>query len=200
MTTETPNAADRTGVLLRDGDRVGLRFERRLAHPPEKVWRALTESEHLRHWFPADIVGGAPQRRPAHPAVLAGVGRAGRRGDGGAGHRPGRRGADRRAAHLGAAPRPRADLGHRPAPLRAPRRRRGHPPGVHHLAARRAGPQGHPRHRRRLPHLPRPPRAAARHRHGEPGRPRRGRGARGAVRRGVRLTSPAWSNRPLVVC
>ncbi|WP_432420569.1 SRPBCC domain-containing protein [Nocardia carnea] len=28
-----------------------------LAHPPAKVWRALTESEHLRHWFPADILG-----------------------------------------------------------------------------------------------------------------------------------------------
>ena len=34
-----------------------LRFERRLSHPPEKVWRAITESEHLAHWLPADIVG-----------------------------------------------------------------------------------------------------------------------------------------------
>lgn len=48
---------DRLGEVLRDGDRWGLRFERRLAHPPEKVWRALTESEHLVHWFPTDIVG-----------------------------------------------------------------------------------------------------------------------------------------------
>lgn len=36
---------------------LGLRYERRLAHPPEKVWRALTESEHLEHWMPCDIVG-----------------------------------------------------------------------------------------------------------------------------------------------
>jgi uncharacterized protein YndB with AHSA1/START domain len=47
----------RLGEVLRDGDRTGLRYERRLAHPPAKVWRAITESEHLRHWFPADIVG-----------------------------------------------------------------------------------------------------------------------------------------------
>lgn len=48
---------DRLGEVRRDGDRLSLRFERRLAHPPEKVWRALTESEHLRHWLPCDIVG-----------------------------------------------------------------------------------------------------------------------------------------------
>ncbi len=32
-----------------------LRFERRLAHPVAKVWRALTEPEHLGHWFPATV-------------------------------------------------------------------------------------------------------------------------------------------------
>lgn len=37
-----------------DGRHV-LRIERRLAHPPEKVWRALTESQHLVQWFPSDI-------------------------------------------------------------------------------------------------------------------------------------------------
>jgi uncharacterized protein YndB with AHSA1/START domain len=47
----------RLGEVLRDGDRVGTRYERILAHPPAKVWRAITESEHLRHWFPADILG-----------------------------------------------------------------------------------------------------------------------------------------------
>ncbi|MET8796724.1 SRPBCC domain-containing protein [Nocardia sp. NPDC004568] len=51
------DATRRLGEILRDGDRVGTRYERDLAHPPEKVWRALTESEHLRHWFPADIIG-----------------------------------------------------------------------------------------------------------------------------------------------
>ncbi|MGW1739459.1 SRPBCC domain-containing protein [Nocardia sp. NPDC001965] len=51
------DTTQRLGEILRDGDRVGTRYERELAHPPEKVWRALTESEHLRHWFPADILG-----------------------------------------------------------------------------------------------------------------------------------------------
>ncbi|MEV6276312.1 SRPBCC domain-containing protein [Nocardia sp. NPDC051832] len=47
----------RLGEILRDGDRVGIRYDRTLAHPPAKLWRALTESDHLRHWFPADILG-----------------------------------------------------------------------------------------------------------------------------------------------
>jgi uncharacterized protein YndB with AHSA1/START domain len=45
------------GALERDGDRWRLRFVRTLPHPPEKVWRALTEPEHLVAWFPADIEG-----------------------------------------------------------------------------------------------------------------------------------------------
>jgi uncharacterized protein YndB with AHSA1/START domain len=32
-----------------------LRMERSLAHPPEKVWRVLTESAHLAQWFPSDV-------------------------------------------------------------------------------------------------------------------------------------------------
>ncbi|MGH8869139.1 MAG: SRPBCC family protein [Actinomycetes bacterium] len=32
-----------------------LRLERTLAHPPEKVWRALTERDHLSVWFPFDV-------------------------------------------------------------------------------------------------------------------------------------------------
>ncbi|MFC7493367.1 MULTISPECIES: SRPBCC domain-containing protein [unclassified Nocardioides] len=53
----THDLTDRLGSVVRDDEGVRLRYERRLAHPPEKVWRALTESEHLRHWFPADILG-----------------------------------------------------------------------------------------------------------------------------------------------
>jgi uncharacterized protein YndB with AHSA1/START domain len=49
----------------RDG-RWQLRFSRRLPHPPQKVWLALTEPEHLAAWFPADMEGervaGAPLR------------------------------------------------------------------------------------------------------------------------------------------
>jgi uncharacterized protein YndB with AHSA1/START domain len=32
-----------------------LRMERRLRHPAEKVWRALTDPEQLAHWFPATV-------------------------------------------------------------------------------------------------------------------------------------------------
>ena len=34
-----------------------LRFVRDLPHPPEKVWRALTEPDHLAVWFPHDMIG-----------------------------------------------------------------------------------------------------------------------------------------------
>jgi uncharacterized protein YndB with AHSA1/START domain len=49
--------SDDMATVLRDGDRVGLRYHRPLRHPPEKVWRAITESTNLRHWLPCDIVG-----------------------------------------------------------------------------------------------------------------------------------------------
>jgi uncharacterized protein YndB with AHSA1/START domain len=46
------------------GGKCVLRFERRLAHPPEKVFRALTDPDELRHWFPAametELRAGAP--------------------------------------------------------------------------------------------------------------------------------------------
>jgi uncharacterized protein YndB with AHSA1/START domain len=46
--------------------RYALRFERRFAHPPEKVWRAITEPDQLRAWFPAvvdfDLTPGAKLR------------------------------------------------------------------------------------------------------------------------------------------
>jgi Activator of Hsp90 ATPase homolog 1-like protein len=45
------------GEVMRDRDKWVLRYERVLRHAPEKVWAALTESEHLRHWMPCDIVG-----------------------------------------------------------------------------------------------------------------------------------------------
>lgn len=34
------------------GDEWALHFERLLVHPPEKVWRAITEPEHLSKWYP----------------------------------------------------------------------------------------------------------------------------------------------------
>ena len=54
------------GQLEQVGERWQLRFVRSLPHPPEKVWEALTQSEHLKAWFPTDIIGerapGAPLR------------------------------------------------------------------------------------------------------------------------------------------
>lgn len=54
------------GELGRIGDRWQLRFVRRLPHAPEKVFRAVTEPEHLTVWFPTDVIGerapGAPLR------------------------------------------------------------------------------------------------------------------------------------------
>ena len=46
------------GRLGEQGDgRWTLRFTRHLAHPADRVWRALTESEHLGAWFPQRVVG-----------------------------------------------------------------------------------------------------------------------------------------------
>jgi uncharacterized protein YndB with AHSA1/START domain len=68
------NADHPLGEVLRDGDTFGLRFERELRHAPERVWRAITESDQLQHWFPTDIVGerraGAPLQLPFWPAVV----------------------------------------------------------------------------------------------------------------------------------
>lgn len=48
---------ERMGEVFREGEEVTLRYVRELRHPPEKVWAALTESEHLRAWMPVDLVG-----------------------------------------------------------------------------------------------------------------------------------------------
>ena len=37
------------------GDAVAIRFERRLKHPVDTVWRALTERKQLNEWFPSDV-------------------------------------------------------------------------------------------------------------------------------------------------
>ena len=43
--------------LDQDGPRYTLLVERRLAHPPEKVWRVLTDRQLLKQWFPCDVEG-----------------------------------------------------------------------------------------------------------------------------------------------
>ncbi len=78
MTASDTSASGPLGSVDRDGDAVVLTYERDLAHPPEKVWRAITESEHLRQWFPVDIIGeraaGAPLRLTFWPEALAQAG------------------------------------------------------------------------------------------------------------------------------
>jgi len=64
----------RMGTVLSADGAWTLRYERHLARPPEKVWRALTESEHLEHWLRCDIVGdrreGAALVLPFWPATV----------------------------------------------------------------------------------------------------------------------------------
>jgi uncharacterized protein YndB with AHSA1/START domain len=38
-----------------DDERPALRFERRIAHPIEAVWEAITRPEELAHWFPCRV-------------------------------------------------------------------------------------------------------------------------------------------------
>jgi uncharacterized protein YndB with AHSA1/START domain len=45
------------GVLERGEGTVTVRFTREFPHAPQKVWRALTEPEHLAAWFPTTIEG-----------------------------------------------------------------------------------------------------------------------------------------------
>jgi uncharacterized protein YndB with AHSA1/START domain len=42
-------------ILLQEDRRRVLRFERRLRHPPERVWRAVTEPDELARWFPSAV-------------------------------------------------------------------------------------------------------------------------------------------------
>jgi uncharacterized protein YndB with AHSA1/START domain len=51
--TPTTQSGHATNELI--GGRPVLRLERRFAHPPEKVWRAITEPAELAHWFPAKV-------------------------------------------------------------------------------------------------------------------------------------------------
>jgi uncharacterized protein YndB with AHSA1/START domain len=43
------------GVFVREDGRPALRFERRLPHPVERVWRAVSEPAELERWFPAVV-------------------------------------------------------------------------------------------------------------------------------------------------
>lgn len=43
-------------TLLSDRSRPAIRLERHLPDPPPVVWRALTERDQLRSWFPSDVI------------------------------------------------------------------------------------------------------------------------------------------------
>jgi uncharacterized protein YndB with AHSA1/START domain len=43
-------------TLITDSARPAIRLERHLNDPPPVVWRALTEREQLRSWFPCDVI------------------------------------------------------------------------------------------------------------------------------------------------
>ena len=47
-----------TGAKVqKNGEKWTLILVRELRHSPEKVWQAITEPEHLRHWAPFDADG-----------------------------------------------------------------------------------------------------------------------------------------------
>ncbi|MBO0914058.1 SRPBCC domain-containing protein [Streptomyces laculatispora] len=46
-------------TLNTGGARPVLRFERVLAQPPEAVWRAITDREELKAWFPSEVIADA---------------------------------------------------------------------------------------------------------------------------------------------
>lgn len=57
---------DELGSLERDGSMCVLRYRRVLRQPPETVWRALTEDEHLVGWFPTTIEWERSPGAPLH--------------------------------------------------------------------------------------------------------------------------------------
>lgn len=44
-----------TSLSPGSGGRTALRMERRLAHPPRRVWEAITQPAHLARWFPSEV-------------------------------------------------------------------------------------------------------------------------------------------------
>jgi len=58
MAENTFTLSHRDGSFFRDGDFVGVRFERVLDHPVSAVWKALTEPDKMAGWLaPATITG-----------------------------------------------------------------------------------------------------------------------------------------------
>jgi uncharacterized protein YndB with AHSA1/START domain len=68
------DAAGGCGTLERAGDVSILRYERRLAHTQQRVWRALTEEAELAAWFPTTMEGARRRGAPLHFAFRQGEG------------------------------------------------------------------------------------------------------------------------------
>lgn len=51
-------------LLTDNAERPTVQLERHLSDPPPVVWRALTEREQLRSWFPSDVVVSEGRWRP----------------------------------------------------------------------------------------------------------------------------------------
>jgi uncharacterized protein YndB with AHSA1/START domain len=70
---------DSLGTLSTVDGKPVLRFERRLAHPCEKVWTAITDPAEMAHWFPATVTtelrAGAEMRFAFGEDALDGTGR-----------------------------------------------------------------------------------------------------------------------------
>jgi uncharacterized protein YndB with AHSA1/START domain len=49
------------GTYVEIDGRRAVRFERRYAHSLRHVWQAVTDPDHLRHWFPSPEVSYQPQ-------------------------------------------------------------------------------------------------------------------------------------------
>jgi uncharacterized protein YndB with AHSA1/START domain len=47
----SPKGPLEVGAVVVEGEMATLRFERRLEHPPEAVWRALTDPAELSRWY-----------------------------------------------------------------------------------------------------------------------------------------------------
>jgi uncharacterized protein YndB with AHSA1/START domain len=56
-----------SGTLLGDRARPAVRLERHLPDPPSVVWRAITDREQLRAWFPCDVVVAVDTGKLARP-------------------------------------------------------------------------------------------------------------------------------------
>jgi uncharacterized protein YndB with AHSA1/START domain len=62
------------GTLEHVGDLSILRYERRVAHPQQRVWRAITEDAELATWFPTTIEGPRRAGRALHFSFREGEG------------------------------------------------------------------------------------------------------------------------------